>query len=306
MTAPSSPEDGRQQILRALRVLARRDTRDALDQGQPAILSAFVTRHRENIGELVLPEAGLVIVIDGCKEVLAGAERRLYRAGDAFILPAKARVDVVNEPDPQSGVYRALFIRFPRELVIEGARLWPQYAGRPSTRREPTLTAVLCSAILHCAEALSHPAPMSRKVRDHRILEILLVLAEQGAFQFHPKYMADSVAEAVRLLLRHRLHLPWTAAKAAAALSLSEATLRRRLRAEGTRFQDLLRAERMQAAFIVLHERDADVAEALAATGYRSRSHFGRHFQRRFGETPAAIRLQKRHPSSSRSDRAQD
>ncbi len=74
---------------------------------------------------------------------------------------------------------------------------------------------------------------------------------------------------------------------------MSEATLRRRLSAEGQTLQHLLLDERMKAAFTILNVRDASVAEALAATGYQSRSHFSKHFQQRFGATPSKVRLHR-------------
>lgn len=282
------------EIISALRSLAMQDSRNAFDENQPPVISAFVARTRETITQLIMPAAGLVMVIEGRKEVIAGTNRRIYEAGEAFVLAANARVDLVNEPDAQSGYYRALFVRFPRELVIEAARLWPQFVGQESRNSEPVISAELCSALLHGAEALSRRIPASRRVMDHRILEILLILAEQGVLPLVPKYVDGSVVEAVRLLIRHRLHLPWTAASIAAVLSMSEATLRRRLRAETQTLQELLRDERMKAAYIVLNERNADVADAIAATGYQSRSHFAKHFQERFGATPSSVRRRKR------------
>ncbi len=66
-----------------------------------------------------------VVVIEGTKEVLWGAEQRVYGPGEAIALGAGAHVDVVNVPDEASGVYRALCVTFPRDLVIEAARLGP-------------------------------------------------------------------------------------------------------------------------------------------------------------------------------------
>lgn len=273
-----------------LRSLVMRDSRNVSEGCNVPVISAFVAHSRETIAQLVMPAAGLVIVIEGRKEVIDGVEHRTYLAGDAFVLPANARVDVVNEPDPRSGFYRALFIRFPRELIIEAARLWPQFVGRTTLANAPLVTVDLCSAILHAGEALSCNYTTSCRVVNHRVLEIILILAEQGALSLAPKYLDGSVVESVRLLIRHRLHHTWTTAKVAAELSMSEATLRRRFRSEGQALQLLLRDERMKAAYIILADRDADVADAVAATGYRSRSHFARHFQERFGTTPSSVR----------------
>jgi AraC-like DNA-binding protein len=75
---------------------------------------------------------------------------------------------------------------------------------------------------------------------------------------------------------------------------MSEATMRRRLRREGQTLRALLLWERMQAAQTILRDRDADVGDAIAATGYTSRSHFSRHFQETFGAAPSAIRKERK------------
>jgi AraC-like DNA-binding protein len=287
-----------QQRLRdALRPLAESDTRGLLEGAEPPFISGFVARHRETIRELSAPTPGLVIVIEGRKDVLWGASAETYRAGEAFVLPAGARVDMVSEPDDASGVFRALVVQFSRALIIEAARLWPQLMEKQvDLGSKIEVGPALCSAIIHSAEALAAPLTLSRRAVDHRILEVLLILAEQGALRLAPKYVEGPVADAVRLIIRHRLDHSWSAKLVASQLSMSEATLRRRLNQEEWSLRALLLAERMKAAHVILSDRDADVAEAIAATGYSSRSHFARHFQEAFGATPSAVRKNRKKP----------
>ncbi len=273
-----------------LRGLAERDTRGGHDGVEPPFISAFVSRRRENVAAFATPVTGLVVVVQGRKQVRCGAFSRSYGPGEALLLVAGSRVDVVNEPDAVTGTYRALFLRFPRDLVIEAARLWPEFVGRSERGGDVSPTAALCDAILHAGAAL---AGASRRVLGHRVLEVMLILAEQGALRLTPKYVEGSLAEAVRLLVRHKLDRDWSAAKVAASFGLSQATLRRRLRQQNLSLRDLLLSERMQAARILLCDRDADVAEALAATGYASRSHFARHFRRTFGLSPVMARMRR-------------
>lgn len=277
-------------LVAALQPLAADNSYNLISEGQPPVVSAYVTRHKEVISQLVMPTLGLVVVIEGRKEVICGVQHRVYVAGQVLVLPAHTRVDVINEPDLRSGFYRALFVGFPRDLIIRAARIWPQLVGDNAGGLEPTLSTFLCSAIVHCAESLSRRATVSRSLRDHRALELLLILAEQGVIRLSPEYVGGSVAEAVRLHIRHQLHLVWTARGIAAALSMSEATLRRRLRSEAYTLSQLIRTERMNAAHVLLRSGDCDVADALAATGYRSRSHFSKHFRAYFGTTPASVR----------------
>ncbi|WP_092497249.1 helix-turn-helix transcriptional regulator [Faunimonas pinastri] len=277
----------KQALAMQLRPLAESDTREHAFGSEPPFISAFVSRQRECIASFSTPSAGLVVIVEGRKQVQRGADIRNYGAGEAFLLSAGSRIEVINEPDQGSGIYRALFLCLSRELMIEAARLWPEFAGRSSPADRVALDAPLCAAILHAGEALSSA---SRRVVAHRLLEVILILAEQGVLQLAPKYVDGSVSDAVRLLVRHQLDRDWSGASVAASFGMSEATLRRRLRAEGQSLRDILLAARMQAAKVLLCDRNADVAEAIAATGYASRSHFARQFRQAFGMSPATAR----------------
>ena len=51
--------------------------------------------------------------------------------------------------------------------------------------------------------------------------------------------------------------------------------------------------KRLRRARVRFRERDAELSEAVAATGYASRSHFARHFRRAFGISPAEARKRR-------------
>jgi len=107
---------------------------------------------------------------------------------------------------------------------------------------------------------------------------------------------AESVRSASEMLvslerwLRARLGQQPGAAEAAAALHMTERTLRRRLSAEGTSFRELydqLRAERAQQ---LLADVRMSVAAVGAELGYSDGREFRRAFKRWTGETPRAYR----------------
>jgi AraC-like DNA-binding protein len=77
-------------------------------------------------------------------------------------------------------------------------------------------------------------------------------------------------------------------------LAMSEATLRRRLNAEGTGFVELLADVRMSHAMTLLQSTDRPVAHIASAVGYESASRFAIRFRERFGFAPTAIRGHRR------------
>ncbi|ALN75679.1 MULTISPECIES: AraC family transcriptional regulator [unclassified Aureimonas] len=282
--------------------LARRDTRSLGRENDVPSVYAFVARHREHFKAMTLPSDGLVLLLEGTKEVRFGIDQTTYHPGEAFVASAGVTMDVTNLPDPASGQYRALFVRLPRPLIVEAARRWPQFVGRSTFEprflpMDSTLVDVLLHAFGADDRAIRHP--ISPQLAQHRFLELVLVLAERGALSLTPKYAGQSTVDALRQIVRHRLHHPWTVAEVAQHLDCSAATLRRRLVAEGQSFAKLLLSERLAAARILLSERGADVADTLAATGFASRSHFAAHYRRLYGEGPSSARHRQREPSKS-------
>ncbi|WP_161494996.1 AraC family transcriptional regulator [Caulobacter sp. BP25] len=275
--------------------MAVRDTRVMDGHPDAPPCSAFVAREQERFADLTLPTDGLVVVLEGRKDVRVGIHEYAYHAGDAFVANAGVPIDVTNVPDSRSGFYRALFVQLPRPILIEAARRWPQFVGStaPASRRL-VVDVDLTEALIHAFgrdEAVG--TPQSSTLRQHRVLEVVLVLAERGVIALTPKYADRPLGDTLRGLLAHRLHHPWTAAEAASLLGCSEATLRRKLRREGLSFAKLVSAERMAAAHVLLTERGANVADTLAATGMTSRSHFATRYRRLFGERPSEARAKR-------------
>lgn len=283
-------------LLASLRAHCFVDARDGMNGNVPPLVSAFVARERECIARFRPTTPGLVIIIEGSKQVTWGAERKDCAAGDALFLPADAVLDVINDPDPVTGIYRALYLQFPRAMMIEAARRWPEFATREPYHTIATIALddTLASAVVHVAEGLNH---CSARMNTHRLLGVLGHLAERGIVRFAPKYVERSAVEAIRLLVRHRLDQSWSAATVAVALGMSEATLRRRLASEGRSLRAVMIGERMDAAHRLLEERTADVAQAMAATGYVSRSHFGRHYKAAHGSPPSHSRRRRSEPA---------
>jgi len=259
-----------QQILERLRRLAERDNRPAgpaAGRGAVSGLFTFVTRERERIAGCAFPRASIVVIVEGAKEVFTMGRHLRFSAGTVLALPPGWRGDVVNDPDPKSGVYRAMFIDFPDELVRRAASALPPHPAR--AQLDLPLDAALAAAIHHAGAGIASGA-LPAALIEHRILEVLMALGLKGALPLPPKTMA----EAVRALVRWQPDKAWTADLLADALGTSNATLRRRLAQEGTSLRAALSAERAELAELMLGEDGLSMREAALASGYRSTRRF--------------------------------
>jgi AraC-like DNA-binding protein len=267
------------------------DSRSIAPRQKFSFVSAFVARRTETVQSIHMPVAGLLVVLEGVKKLGWAGRTFRYLPGQAFALPTGAYVDVVNEPDPRSGVYRALFLGFSTDLLTEARRRWSALAAGHVTV-DPTvpINPALASAILHTSEALAGDIAVSQRVTEQRILEVLLLMAESGAAPLRPDIKSGSISNAVRSLVRDRPGHAWSAASIAAELCKSEPTMRRMLRQEGTSFRQIVADERMRAARQVLLTGNCTVAAAAVIAGYDSLSHFSKRFHEAFGCMPSQCR----------------
>jgi AraC-like DNA-binding protein len=282
-----------EELLHRLTPLARHDSRHIAHQQKFSFVSAFVARRTETIQSINMPVAGLLVVLEGMKKIWWAGQMFSYGPGTAFALPTGAYVDVVNEPDKRSGVYRALFLGFSAGLLAEARRRWSALAaGHLADDPTVEIDAALSSAILHTSEALAGDIAVSHRVTEQRILEVLLLMAEAGAAPLRPDIKTCSITEAVRSIVRDRPGHAWAAAAVAGELCKSEPTLRRMLRREGTGFRQIVADERMRAARSMLLSGRSSVADAAVVAGYSSLSHFAKRFHSTFGCLPSQIRTE--------------
>jgi AraC-like DNA-binding protein len=133
---------------------------------------------------------------------------------------------------------------------------------------------------------------------DHELLAQPCMSADASAFeqacQACERLLAASAAAGlvprVRELLLGREGSYPTLAQTAGYLSLSPRTLIRRLKDEGSAYQQLLDAARQQRAQWYLSHTPLTIEEIAARLGYADTSNFSRTYRRWFGVTPSQAR----------------
>ncbi|WP_028749160.1 helix-turn-helix domain-containing protein [Rhizobium mesoamericanum] len=257
-------------ILQRLRKLAAKDNRPSALSAASARASAlftFVTRERERIAGCAFPRTSIVVIVEGSKELVTPGRQMRYAAGTVLVLPKGWRGDVVNDPDPKSGIYRAIFIDFQDELVNRARRSLPPQPN--SARFDVALDPVLATAIHHAGEGIA-AGTLPAVLAEHRLMEVLIVLGLRGAL---PEDTA-TLSDAVRALIRWQPNKPWTADQIAAELGTSNATLRRRLASESTSLRALSAEVRVELASALLSQDGLSLRDAALAAGYRSPRRF--------------------------------
>lgn len=238
--------------------------------------------------EIVRPLIGIVLA--GEKEFWRGDQSQRFTAGDVFVSPGGATLDVVNIPDERHGLYESLLVEV-KSLPASIARL-PELLPAPKKKgfdMRVTLTGDLVDALAHAATTLatsSHAAILG----EHRLAEVLMLLRSDPAAR--PLFDVP-LADRIRWMVASDPTRRWTANEFAKRLAIGASTLRRRLTEEGMPLRAVLAAARMGIAQDMLTRGDSSVTAAAEAAGYSSRSHFTRRFRSVYGRTPGERRLRR-------------
>ena len=175
------------------------------------------------------------------------------------------------------------------ELVEQFHRLFGQFAAVPPVQGCAGLAAdaTFEDSFTRAVAALESDAS-SQALREHRALEVLLMLAEAGIVFAPPGELGW--ADRVRRLVGSSPQADWTVERIAAAFATSASTLQRRLAQEGETVSQCLRDVRLETALVLLQSSTLQVSEIAARCGYESHSRFSAAFRERFGFPPSQLR----------------
>jgi AraC-like DNA-binding protein len=264
--------------------------RSLLTRAGVGLAANVVQQGTLRLSSVAVDQPALVFLRHGTKTLKHGAREWTAQGGDAIAVCGGHTLDIVNRTDA-AGLFEARWIVWDPELLAHAGLQARASAPAPAAVVLPRAHGALRAAVDQAAEAIGAPDQVPQAIARHRLVELLLWLAECGVRFPVPR---PSTAARLRALVGQSLPAPWTVADAAGRLAMSEATLRRRLVAEGTSFVSLLTDARMSSALTLLQSTDKPVDQIAGEVGYESASRFAVRFRRRFGFAPSVVRGHRR------------
>lgn len=227
-------------------------------------------------------------VLSGRKRLITPAGEVQFGSGQVFVLPRLTQWDMLNEPKP-GGRYEARLINFTPSLIERFYDRFGQFTATASLQGcASSIADEEFSTTFNHALAALESDESSHAIREHRALEVLLLLAERGLVFSATRDLAW--ADRVRRLVSQRPQTNWALCDVAAAFHLSPSTLQRRLAEESASFSQCVRETRLETAMALLQDSGLQVSEVAARCGYDSHSRFSAAFRERFGFTPSHLR----------------
>ncbi|WP_420065662.1 helix-turn-helix transcriptional regulator [Pectobacterium colocasium] len=236
-------------------------------------------------------EATLLLVLSGKLTLIEqGGTTVIDTPSQLCLITPDASADLTKTPGGHDAVFRSLFLTFSPPLL---ARFYHRYPEKLSPVHPPApfthllLDGDLTHTLQYLVEGMTSNTLTESRL-ELRLMDMLLVLSERGyRFGVPPQ---PSVTAQLRTLISEEPERHWTAQSAGRRLAMSEATLRRRLSVEQTRFEVLLLETRMQHAMMLVQTTSWSMQRLAEACGYKSSARFSERFKTRFGCSPTKIR----------------
>ena len=247
---------------------------------------ACITARRQHGARAVeVARPTVALLLQGAKRVRGAAQTLDFERGDLFLMARPCRLDVVNIPDPATGLYLTLGIPLCDE-VLAAARLLRQ---QPLRRQGPDIArhrAVDFAAQLGpWIDALQAGRYTDARLALTALAVALCDLGHEAILAPPPPDLSHRVREMVAACPDR----DWRSRDFEQALGMSGATLRRRLADEGTGLREQVASARLATALDLLYTTRWPIKTVAARVGYRSVPSFVRRFTERYGLEPARI-----------------
>ncbi|WP_449467718.1 helix-turn-helix transcriptional regulator [Stenotrophomonas humi] len=247
---------------------------------------ACITARREHGASSVeIPQPQFAILLQGRKQVHTAQQSMEFAPGDLFLITQRCRIDVVNIPDPHSGIYLSAIVPFCAEALTAARTLWNEPLPEAGNTLARLPLADHGAALLQWRQSLE-----AGHYTEARLALAALAVAfcrrGHGSLLIPPE---PGLGERIRDLVAAHPERDWQSRDFEQHLGLSGATLRRRLANEQLGLRELVSDARLAHAMQLLYTTQLPLKTVAARVGYRSLGSFNKRFNARYGLDPAAI-----------------
>ena len=221
----------------------------------------------------------LICILVGVKEL--GGKGEIVCPMQSFVfLPNTATIDMRNVPGDE---YLALLIEFEHSDFDQ---------FRTRGRKEPRLVqgAIdrdLARTLTQFVEWSSYARPELWHFRRQELLGAIYLAGYEDVGCIAGR---DSLSHQIHRIVSGSVSDDWTVERIASKLAVSQATLRRRIKAEETSIKAVVERARLGHALHLVQTTMEPVGRIAERCGYLSQSRFTDKFKRLFGVTPSELR----------------
>jgi len=254
-----------------------------LDSDLELPFSVYSSVHEQKLLNVPIVKPLLVIVLSGDKE-LGKKNDMICHSGEFIFLSDSPAINMRNIPKDKS--YLALLIEFD----------YDDFAGIPITDSDVvdffigSTTTSLQQCLQQFVESVAWAPKTLWSARKKEILMLLYHLGHKGLMSMMGK---PKLSHKIHDLFQGEEDYQITTDQLCDHLAMSDSTLRRKLKLEGTSVQEIKDRARMGLGLHLLQTTNLPISLIAEKCAYQSQSRFTQRFKGHFGLTPTELRNTK-------------
>ena len=256
-----------------------------LEERKKLPFSVYSCTKEQNIFNVPILKPTLIYVLSGIKE-LGEVHKIICSSGDFIFLANSPTIDMRNIP--RNHEYFALLIEFEYQDFSfcneKSIKIESYIKGRISPILEKTLQQFIEWSIFAPEELWSH--------RRQEMLQIIDHLGYKGVCSLIKNM---SISNKLHQIVRNNMSSKLDNHFLCEQLAMSESTLRRRLKLEGTSIQKIKNQVKLGHALHLIQSTIEPIGYIAEQCGYQSQSRFTEKFKELFGLTPMKLRKTRMH-----------
>ena len=256
--------------------------KQAIDQHAILPFSVYSSTKEQHIANVPVMKPLLIFILSGHK--LLGKNKEICAAGTFVFLPNSPTIDMRNIPGDEE--YFAIIIEFDYsdfdQFTIKHSHTKNYFQGDLNTVLEKALYQFIELSTFAPANAL-----------HFRKKELLQLIYLSGYEEVSGIAEPPSLSHRIYDIINANILDDWSADRLATHLSMSESTLRRRLKVEGSSIQGIKNKAKLGHGLHLIQTTMGSIGHIAERCGYQSQSRFTDQFKLLFGMTPSELRKTK-------------
>lgn len=257
--------------------------KNTLNEKRELPFAVYTSIKEQKLLNVPIAKPLLIVVLNGDKEL--GVDNELIcHSGEFIFLSDSPAINIRNIPKDQE--YLALLIEFDYQdfngLQINASNKKDYFFGKTTSTLEKCLQQFV---------EISSWTP--KEVWSLRKREIISLLCHMGYTEILSLLGSFKIKDRLHEMFVDQGFNELTIEHICGKLAMSESTLRRKLKLEGTGVQEIKNQARLGLALHLLQTTGNPIGVIADKCGYQSQSRFTERFKRQFGLTPSELRKTK-------------